>query len=313
MKQIGWIGTGIMGTGMTRNLLKAGYSVTLTTRTKAKAEPLLAEGASWADTPREVALRSEVVFSIVGYPADVEEVILGDEGVLAGCVERMNGGNAASDAAASDAAAGGGSPPIIVDMTTSQPALAERIAALAAEQGVAVLDAPVSGGDVGAREGTLAIMVGGDEAAYREILPLFEVMGKTIQLMGPAGAGQHTKTVNQILVAGTMISSVEALLYAARAGLDLEEVIGVVGKGAAASWTINNLGMRIARDDMNPGFMIRHFVKDLGIALEESRRMQVSLPGLALVEQFYQAALAEGLEKNGTQALYRVYQRINSA
>jgi 3-hydroxyisobutyrate dehydrogenase len=198
-------------------------------------------------------------------------------------------------------------------MTTSQPALAERIASLAADKGVAALDAPVSGGDVGAREGTLAIMVGGDEVAYREVLPLFEVMGKTIQLMGPAGAGQHTKTVNQILVAGTMISSVEALLYAGRAGLDLEEVIGVVGKGAAASWTINNLGMRIARNDMDPGFMIRHFVKDLGIALEESRRMQISLPGLALVEQFYQAARAEGLEKNGTQALYRVYQRINSA
>ena len=181
----------------------------------------------------------------------------------------------------------------------------------AAEQGVLALDAPVSGGDVGARDGTLAIMVGGDQAAYDRVLPLFEVMGRTIRRMGPAGAGQHTKMVNQTLVAAGMTGTVEALLYAVRAGLNPEEVISVVGQGAAASWAINNLGLRIARDDMEPGFMIRHVVTDLGIALEEAKRMGIALPGLAQTAQFYHAAIAEGLQDKGTQALYRVYQRLN--
>ncbi|TVR66600.1 MAG: NAD(P)-dependent oxidoreductase [Spirochaetaceae bacterium] len=299
MKQIGWIGTGIMGGSMCRNLQQAGYGISLYTRSRKKAEELLAAGARWCETPREVAQRSECVFSIVGYPADVEEVILGEEGVLAGFAEGGHG--AEGDSAA----------PILVDMTTSQPALAERIAARAAEQGVLALDAPVSGGDVGAREGTLAIMVGGDQTAYDRVLPLFEIMGRTIRRMGPAGAGQHTKMVNQTLVAAGMVGTVEALLYALRAGLDPEEVISVVGQGAAASWAINNLGPRIARNDMEPGFMIRHFVKDLGIALEEAKRMGISLPGLALTAQFYHAAIAEGLQDKGTQALYRVYQRLN--
>lgn len=283
-----------MGGGMCRNLQKAGYEVSVFTRSREKAEPLLAAGARWCESPKEVARQSECVFTIVGYPADVEEVILGDNGVLAGFADSDRSGGR-----------------IVVDMTTSQPVLAERIAARAAEQGVTALDAPVSGGDVGARDGTLAIMVGGDQDAYDRVLPLFEVMGKTVQLMGPAGAGQHTKMVNQTLVAAGMIGTVEALLYAARAGLNLDEVIGVVGKGAAASWAVNNLGTRIAAGDMEPGFMIRHFIKDLGIALDEARRMGIALPGLALTNQFYQAAIAEGLQDKGTQALYRVYERLN--
>lgn len=300
MKQIGWIGTGIMGGSMCRRLQEAGYGISVYTRTRSKAESLLKAGAQWCESPREVAKASECVFSIVGYPSDVEEVILGADGVLAGFGEAKPG--ASSEASR-----------VIVDMTTSQPVLAERVAKAAAKQGVTALDAPVSGGDVGARDGTLAIMVGGEEAAYKRVLPLFEVMGKTIQRMGPAGAGQHTKAVNQTLVAAGMIGTVEALLYATRAGLDMNEVIGVVGKGAAASWAVNNLGTRIAAGNMEPGFMIRHFVKDLGIALEEARRMKIALPGLALTNQFYQAAIAEGLQEKGTQALYRVYDRLNSA
>lgn len=298
MKKIGWIGTGIMGGSMCRRLQEAGYELSVYTRSREKAEALLSAGATWCDTPREVAKRSECVFTMVGYPADVEEVILGDQGVLAGFADT------ATDGASENA-------PVLVDMTTSKPALAEEIAREAAAQGVGALDAPVSGGDVGAREGTLAIMVGGEKSVYDRVLPLFEVMGKTIRLMGPAGAGQHTKMVNQVLVAGGMVGAVESLLYAARAGLDQDEVISVVGKGAAGSWTINNLGPRIAKGNMEPGFMIRHLVKDMEIALDEARRLGISLPGLGLINQFYHAAIAEGLDRKGTQALYRVYQRLN--
>ncbi|WP_234969019.1 NAD(P)-dependent oxidoreductase [Alkalispirochaeta americana] len=297
MKEIGWIGTGIMGASMARRLLQTGHRLMVYSRTRAKAGELLREGAVWCDSPREVARRSECVFSIVGYPSDVEEVVLGEEGTLAGARDRIDAGEEA---------------PVLVDMTTSRPTLAREIAELATRQGIAALDAPVSGGDVGAREGTLAIMVGGERAAFDRVSPLFAVLGKNIRWMGPAGAGQHTKAINQTLIASTMIGTVEGLLYAERAGLDLKEVIGVVGSGAAASWSVNNLGMRIASGDMAPGFMIRHFVKDLGIALEEARRLGIALPGLALANQFYQAALAEGLAEEGTQALYRVFQRLNS-
>ncbi|MFW6348155.1 MAG: NAD(P)-dependent oxidoreductase [Cyclonatronaceae bacterium] len=289
MKRIGWIGTGIMGAPMAGHLLGAGYELSVTTRTKARAETLLSAGAAWRDTPRAVAEASDIVFSIVGYPEDVEAVLLGENGALSGLAE-------------------GG---ILVDMTTSRPALAVTIADAAAKKGVKALDAPVSGGDSGAKAGTLAIMAGGDKAAYDEVLPLFERMGKNIELLGSAGAGQHTKMVNQILVASGMIGTVESLLYAASAGLDLEQVISVVGKGAAANWAVNNLGPKIAEADYNPGFFIKHFVKDLGIAMEEARRMKLALPGLATAQQFYQAAMAQGLEDFGTQALYKVYERLN--
>jgi 3-hydroxyisobutyrate dehydrogenase len=286
---VGWVGTGVMGRSMCGHLLAAGCTVRVHTRTREKAADLVAKGAAWAATPREAAAGSDVIFSMVGFPSDVEEVILGRDGVLAG------------------AKAG----TVVVDMTTSQPSLAVRIHAAAAAKGVAALDAPVSGGDVGAREAKLAIMVGGDRAAFDRVLPLFQKMGETIALMGGPGSGQHTKMVNQVLIAGNMIGVVEGLLYANKAGLDPSSVIDVVGKGAAGSWSINNLGRRIVKGDFNPGFFIKHFVKDMGIALEEARRMKLSLPGLALVHQFYVSAQAVGLENLGTQGLYQVLARMN--
>ncbi len=289
MKQIGWIGTGIMGKSMCGHLIDAGYSVSVYTRTREKAEDLIASGAAWCDTPRAVAERSDCVFTIVGYPYDVREVILGADGVLAG--------------------ARSGS--IIVDMTTSEPALAEEIAAEASSRGVAALDAPVSGGDTGARNGTLAIMCGGEQAAFDRVRPLFERMGTNIALLGGPGRGQHTKMCNQILVASGVVGTVEALLYAYRAGLDAEQVIEIVGTGAASSWSINNLGPRIAKRDYDPGFIIKHFIKDMGIALAEAKRMQLALPGLAMAHEFYKAASAQGLEDLGTQGLYKVLAKLN--
>ncbi len=289
MDRIGWIGTGVMGRSMCGHLLAAGHPVSVFTRTRERAADLVAKGATWRTSPREVAAASDVTFAMVGFPADVEEVCLGPDGILAGAARGST----------------------VVDMTTSQPTLAVRIHAEAAKRGVASLDAPVSGGDVGAKEAKLAIMVGGDRATFDRVLPLFKRLGETVALMGGPGAGQHTKMVNQILIAGTMIGVVEGLLYARRAGLDPSAVIDVVGKGAAGSWSINNLGRRIVKGDFNPGFFIKHFIKDMGIALEEARRMRLSLPGLSLVNQFYLAAQAEGLEDLGTQGLYRVLARLN--
>jgi len=288
--RVGWIGTGVMGRSMCAHLIKGGHSVSLTTRTKEKASDLLASGAAWCATPREVAERSDVVFTMVGFPAEVEEAILGDSGALAG---------AASDA-------------VLCDMSTSEPSLAVRIHQSAAARSVASLDAPVSGGDVGAREAKLAIMVGGEKNAFERVLPLFHLMGETIALMGGPGAGQHTKMANQIAIAGTMIGTVECLLYAAKSGLSVDAMIDIVGKGAASSWTLNNLGRRIARGDFAPGFYIKHFVKDMGIALQEARQMRLALPGLALVNQFYVAAQAQGLENLGTQGLYKVIAALNA-
>jgi 3-hydroxyisobutyrate dehydrogenase len=287
--KIGWIGTGVMGNAMCGHLLAAGHRVAVFNRTRSKAGNLLHMGALWCDSPMEVADRSDVIFSMVGFPGDVEEIFLGDQGVLA----------AARPGA------------ILVDMTTSSPELARRLYAEFNRRGVAILDAPVSGGDIGAREATLAIMAGGDADAFEQVLPLFQIMGKNISHMGAAGAGQHTKMCNQILIAGTMIGTVESLLYASRMGMDLHAVIDVIGQGAASSWTINNLGRRIAKDDFNPGFFIKHYVKDMGIALDEARRVNLSLPGLALVHQFYLAAKALDFENLGTQALYKVLALMN--
>ncbi|WP_320006786.1 NAD(P)-dependent oxidoreductase [Maridesulfovibrio sp.] len=288
-KKIGWIGTGVMGSSMCMHLLKAGNEAFVYNRTKSKADQLVAEGATWCESPAEVAKQADIIFTIVGYPTDVEQTILGENGVLA---------NAESGK-------------IIVDMTTSEPVLAERIAEEAAAKGVGALDAPVSGGDLGARNATLAIMVGGEQKTFDEVNPLFEVMGSNIRLMGKAGAGQHTKMCNQILIAGTMIGVVESLLYSYKAGMDLNEVIDVIGSGAAGSWSINNLGRRIADGDFNPGFFIKHFVKDMGIALDEAKRMNLALPGLALVNQFYISAMGMGYEELGTQALYKVLEKMN--
>jgi len=289
MKKIGWIGTGVMGKSMCVHILKNGYALSVYNRTREKTGELCKEGANWLATPGDVAAASDVTFTMVGEPADVEQVILGKGGVL----ERSRPGS------------------VIVDMTTSEPSLARRIYEEAKGKSVASLDAPVSGGDVGAREGTLAIMAGGDEEAFKRVLPVFELMGKNIAYMGGPGMGQHTKMSNQIVIAAAMVGVVESLLYARRAGLDLDAVIDIIGKGAASSWCLNQLGRRIVKGDFAPGFYIRHFVKDMGIALLEARRMKLSLPGLALANQFYTAAMAEGLETEGTQALYKVLDRLN--
>ena len=288
-QKIGWIGTGVMGASMCGHILKAGYTVAVHNRTKAKADDLVKNGAQWCDTPKEVAEQSDMIFSIVGYPTDVEEIYFGEKGILGGAKEGS----------------------IIVDMTTSEPTLAEKIYAEAGKKRISALDAPVSGGDVGAKEARLAIMVGGDKKTFDTVQPLFDIMGKNIAYMGEAGAGQHTKMSNQIHIATTMIGVIEALLYAYKAGLDMEEVIAVVGKGAAMSWSINNYGPRIAKGDFNPGFFIKHFVKDMGIALKEAERMRLSLPGLALAHQFYLSAMSMGLENMGTQALYKVFEKMN--
>ena len=291
MEQVGWIGTGVMGKSMCAHIMKKGYPMSVYNRTKNRTENLCSEGAVWRDNPGKVAAKSDIVFTMVGEPQDVEEVILGRGGVL----ENIKPGA------------------VIVDMTTSEPALASRIYEEAKTRSVFSLDAPVSGGDLGAREGTLSIMVGGDEAVFHRVLPLFRLMGRNIALMGGAGRGQHTKMSNQILIASTMIGVVESILYARRAGLDMNQVIDLVGKGAAASWAYNQLGPRILRDDFAPGFYIRHFVKDMGIALAEAKLMKLALPGLALANQFYMAAVAEGMETSGTQALYKVLDRMNRA
>jgi 3-hydroxyisobutyrate dehydrogenase len=288
--KIGWIGTGIMGSPMCGHLMDTGHDAVIYNRTKAKTAELEKKGASVAMSPGEAARGRDVVFTIVGYPADVEEVYFGEQGIL----DVVTPGT------------------ILVDMTTSSPDLAIRIAEAAKEKGVFSLDAPVSGGDVGAREARLAIMVGGEQEAFERVKPMFDAMGKTVALLGPSGSGQHTKMANQIAIAGTMIGTVEALLYARRAGLDLNALIDVIGTGAAGSWTLNNLGRRIAKGDMDPGFMVMHFIKDMGIALAESKRMKLSLPGLALVESFYHAAMGRGLERAGTQSLYQVLDELNA-
>ena len=288
---IGWVGTGVMGAPMAGHLQAAGHKLFVYNRTAAKAQVLVDAGAVLCESPREVARQSEFVFSIVGYPVDVESTYLSTDGILAG------------------AKAGS----VVIDMTTSEPALAKRIFKVAGRQGVDVLDAPVSGGDIGARNAALAIMVGGEQSVFDRVKPLFQCMGKNIAYMGPTGAGQHTKMSNQILIAGTMIGTVESLLYAHRSGLNLEEVIVVIGSGAASSWSINNLGPRIVKGDFDPGFYIKLFVKDMGIALAEAKAMRLALPGLALVNQFYQAAIAQGLEDLGTQGLYKVLERLSSA
>jgi len=289
IKNIGWIGTGVMGRSMCSHLIDKGFHVSIYNRTKDAAAGLIEKGASWCNSPSEVAGKSEAVFSIVGYPADVEEVVLGENGIL----------SQPSDCS------------IIVDMTTSEPRLAQKIYDRAKEKGISSLDAPVSGGDVGAREGKLAIMVGGDKETYQQILPLFDILGENIAYMGEAGAGQHTKMSNQILIASTMIGVVESLLYVYKAGLDMDEVIDVIGKGAASSWSINNLGRRIAKGDFDPGFFIKHFIKDMGIALEEAKRMNLALPGLATAHQFYVSATSLGYENLGTQGLFKVFQAMN--
>ena len=285
---VGWVGTGVMGAAMCGHVLDAGYPVTVNTRTKAKAGGLLDRGARWVDTPAEVAAASDISFAIVGFPEDVREVFLGGEGLLAG------------------ASAG----EIVVDMTTSEPALAVEIAGQAARMGAAALDAPVSGGDVGARNGVLSIMIGGEEEAVERARPIFETMGATIVRQGGPGAGQHTKAVNQILIAACVVGLSEALLYGRRAGLDLDAVMESVSGGAAGSWSLSNYGPRMLRGDFEPGFFVDHFVKDMGIALQEAAAMRLPAPGLALARELYVSLQAQGLGRKGTQSLILALARM---
>jgi 3-hydroxyisobutyrate dehydrogenase len=279
--RVGWVGTGVMGRSMCGHLLADGYQVVLSTRTRAKAEELLQRGAAWADTPAAVAERSDVVFTMLGYPSDVRQVVLGEAGLLEGSREGT----------------------ILVDMTTSEPSLAVEIAEAARPLGVRVLDAPVSGGDVGAQRGELSIMVGGEPEVLDAVRPCLELMGRTVVHQGGHGAGQHTKLVNQTLIAGNIVAVCEALLYGYRAGLNLEDVLRSVSTGAAGSWTLSNLGPRMLAGDYAPGFYVEHFLKDLRMALAEAERMHLALPGLALAHQLYVALEAQGHAKSGTQAL----------
>lgn len=279
--RIGWIGTGVMGRSMCGHLIDAGFAMTVYNRTKEKAADLLDKGAAWADSPKAVAQASDVIFTIVGFPGDVRETILGDDGVLNGCKEGD----------------------IIVDMTTSSPALAVEIAESAKARGVHAIDAPVSGGDVGAREARLSIMIGGEEQPVNALDACWNAMGKTIVRQGGPGSGQHTKMVNQTLIATNMIGVCEALLYAHKAGLDLNTVLQSVGSGAAGSWSLSNLGPRIIDNNFDPGFFVEHFIKDMGIALDEAKRMGLSLPGLALAHQLYIALQSQGHGRDGTHAL----------
>lgn len=286
--KIGWIGTGVMGKSMAGHLLADGHELTVFNRSREKARELLDRGASWASTPSQVARSSEVVFTMVGYPEDVREVVLGTQGVLAGI------------------------PPggIVVDCTTSSPSLAVEIAERAAVQGAAALDAPVSGGDIGARNAMLSIMVGGDAAAFERVRPLLEKMGRTVVRQGGPGSGQHTKMVNQILIAAGMVALCEGIVYARAAGLEAERVMESVSGGAAGSWSLSNYGPRILKGDLAPGFYVEHFIKDLKIALDEADRMKLCLPGLALAKQLYTMLSALGGGRNGTHALIRVIETM---
>ena len=282
---IGWIGTGVMGVSMARHLMTAGHPLIIHTRTRARAEPLLAAGAQWADSPLAVAERAEIVCSMVGYPEDVEVTHLGPQGTLSAAK----------------------APALLIDFTTSSPALAQRIAERSAALGTHAIDAPVSGGDIGARNATLSIMCGGTEAAFQAARPVLDLLGKTVVLQGPAGSGQHTKMVNQLLIAGTMLGMAEALSYAKKAGLDPETVLQSVGGGAAASWSLTNLAPRILKSDFAPGFFIEHFLKDLRIALDEARALGLDLPCATAAERTYRALAEAGYARAGTQAIVHAY------
>lgn len=287
--KIGWIGTGVMGRQMAGHLQAADHELVVFNRTREKAEPLLERGANWAASPAEIARACPIVFTMLGYPDDVREAILGPSGILAGMNARG----------------------LLVDCTTSSPSLAVEISARASAKGIESLDAPVSGGDVGARNATLSFMVGGNPQAFDRARPLFEKMGKTIVLQGGPGSGQHTKMVNQILIAAGMVGICEGLVYARAAGLDPQRVVESVSGGAAGSWSLTNYVPRMLTGDLAPGFYVEHFLKDMKIALEEADRMKLQLPGLTLARELY-AKLAEmGGGRNGTHALIKVLEAMN--
>jgi len=283
--KVGFIGIGVMGKSMAGHLAKAGYPLHIYTRTAEKAQALVDEGAVWHDTPAKLAAACDVIVTMVGFPKDVEEIYLGEDGIIAHAREGA----------------------YLIDMTTSSPLLAQRIHEAAKAKGQAALDAPVSGGDVGARNAALSIMVGAEPEHYEQALPLLEVMGKNIVRQGGPGAGQHTKMCNQIAIASGMVGVCEALAYAESAGLDPKTVLSSIESGAAGSWSLTNLGARIIDDNFEPGFYVKHFIKDMGIALESAREMGMDTPGLALAHSLYQRLAEQGYEDKGTQALFKIW------
>ena len=287
--KIGWLGVGVMGYSMAMHFLNAGFPLSLYSRTRSKAHALEERGAQWKDNPALVAEDSDVIFSMLGYPDDVESVLLGENGVVDGIAPGA----------------------IMIDMTTSSPELATRIEFKMVEKKARSMDAPVSGGDRGARDATLAIMCGGERESFDQVFPLLQVVGKEIAWFGPAGSGQQAKMANQILIASSMVGTVEALLYGERANLDLEHLIEVLSKGAAGCWSLVNLAPRMLNEDWQPGFYIKHFIKDMKIALEDAEKMGLVLPGLELAAQFYDRAKIQGLEEKGTQALLQVLRSMN--
>ncbi|UOQ94467.1 NAD(P)-dependent oxidoreductase [Halobacillus shinanisalinarum] len=282
---IGWIGTGVMGKSMAGRLLESDYNVNIFTRTPAKAEELLNLGAQWNESVKSLAEESDMIITMVGYPSDVEEVYFGEDGLLQNAAEGT----------------------YIIDMTTSSPELAVKMDQEASKRKIRVLDAPVSGGDVGAKEGTLSIMVGGEEAAFHDVRFLFDLLGSQTVLQGPAGSGQFTKMCNQIAIASNMMGVSESLVYAEAAGLDPNTVLESISGGAAGSWSLSNLTPRVIKGDLEPGFYVKHFIKDMKIAIESAEKMELNLPGLKLAKQLYDQISADGYANSGTQALYKYY------
>ncbi|RIN15711.1 NAD(P)-dependent oxidoreductase [Mammaliicoccus vitulinus] len=281
---IGFVGTGVMGKSMAEHLIKEGYTVNVFNRTKSKADSLIEQGAEWCDTVKLLSQNSDVIISIVGYPKDVESIYLSEEGIL----------NHAKEGS------------IVIDMTTSSPALAEKIYGKAKSQNIKSLDAPVSGGDVGAKNAALTIMVGGDEDAYRQVEDIFKVIGKNVVYQGKSGNGQHTKLSNQIAIAAGMLGVAEAIIYAEEAGLNIEKVFNSIEHGAAGSWSLSNLGPRMVENDYAAGFYVKHFIKDMKIAIEESEKMGLYMPGLLKAKEVYDALSEAGFDDNGTQSVIQL-------
>lgn len=287
--KIGFIGTGVMGNSLVKHLLEEGHEVSIYTRTSSKAENLLEAGAKWQDSPKSVAADSEVIFTMVGYPSDVEEIYFGDEGIINNAKEGT----------------------VLVDMTTSKPELARDIFKAALQKGLAALDAPVSGGDIGARNGLLSIMVGGEESTFKQVQPLLDLFGGNIVYQGPAGSGQHTKMCNQIIIASNMMGVSESLIYAMKAGLDPETVLLSISSGAAGSWSLSNLAPKMISRNFEPGFYIKHFIKDMRIASEEAEAMGLELPALQLSLRLFESLSEKGYQDKGTQALIVQYEDNN--
>lgn len=286
VRKVAFIGTGVMGSSIVRHLLQADYEVTLYTRTKGKATKLIEEGAKWAETASEATSGADIVFTMIGAPADVEEIYFGTHGIFEGSKEAQ----------------------FLIDMTTSSPALAKRIAKEAASRGMSSIDAPVSGGDIGAQNGTLSIMCGGEKETFEKVSPILEVFGDNIVYQGESGAGQHAKMCNQIAAATNMIGVCEAIAYAEKAGLAPDTVLQSISSGAAGSWSLSNLAPRILKGDFEPGFYVRHFLKDMDIALKEAEAMELALPGLELARSMYANLIERGYGEKGIHALYISYE-----